>query len=121
MKIHVECELFQHEDGFWLHLNDGQRSVMLSLNNHGPLTQDIIDSWAKAQFESNKRPETIAQRVYNLATTLWYRLIPDTRGGHPGVAGPSSEGVWTPTQGNLEGAAESLEQVLKHVRSNCRE
>jgi hypothetical protein len=60
--------------------------------------------------------EQLAIRVYELATKLWYRLMPDTSGGHPGVAGPpGGDEPWDMVTGNLTGAITALEQIVPHA------
>ena len=58
----------------------------------------------------------LAIRVYELATKLWYRLMPDTSGGHPGVAGPpGGDQLWDMVAGTLTGTITTLEQILPHT------
>ena len=59
--------------------------------------------------------EQLASRVYELATHLWYRLMPDTSGGHPGVAGPVGDRPWDQVEGHLKGAVRALNDILPHV------
>lgn len=57
---------------------------------------------------------TPIKRIYELATKLWYRFIPD--GSHPGVQGPSGKpDSWDMTTGILAGAITTLEQILQYT------
>jgi hypothetical protein len=60
------------------------------------------------------KPTTpLAHKVYDLATTLWFRQV-NTPGGHPGPAGPAgpTDANWTLTEGDLQGAIASLEAII---------
>lgn len=70
---------------------------------------DIVD----ATTPDNSVPTPI-KRIYELATKLWYRFIPD--GSHPGVQGPSGKSdSWDMTTGILAGAITTLEQILQYT------
>lgn len=69
-------------------------------------------------FSADSLTQGLAKKVYDVATHLWYTLVL-TPGGHPGPAGPAGPGepAWSMTDGYLQGAIHSLQEIAKQVKT----
>ena len=65
-----------------------------------------------ARFLIMKKNKKIIEEIYNLSTEIWFKVV-NSKGGHPGVSGPSSKEKWDEEGGILAGTKTALEEIIK--------